>query len=208
MKSRVAQTARQCVLKPMELQRIFDLVRNLTWHRNHEAGAWGPEHGAIVVVPSERKLRKFASDDCMCGTFIGEMNWFKYSPPEPGPDGLAKLVEHARRTEDASLAVLYVLDSHECLAGMVPRDPKRMFPSDQDREATRRQFEMCPAVANPSKKDMASAYFCLCAGCQKPLGKEKRYMCNRCRTVYFCSDECRIGHWPEHKGMCFDISKS
>ncbi|KRX01979.1 hypothetical protein PPERSA_07624 [Pseudocohnilembus persalinus] len=37
-----------------------------------------------------------------------------------------------------------------------------------------------------------------CNKCQKEASKR----CSRCKSVWYCSRECQIGDWPEHKAFC------
>lgn len=39
----------------------------------------------------------------------------------------------------------------------------------------------------------------LCVVCDA-TGKVRH--CARCKAVYYCSKECQVAHWPEHKAMC------
>jgi len=39
-----------------------------------------------------------------------------------------------------------------------------------------------------------------CYHCSKPMLSRKR--CAKCKSVYYCSKECQLNHWPSHRGVC------
>jgi hypothetical protein len=42
-----------------------------------------------------------------------------------------------------------------------------------------------------------------CDGCEVAETKEKRhFLCSRCKQCRYCSKECQIRRWKEHKGIC------
>jgi len=52
------------------------------------------------------------------------------------------------------------------------------------------------ALAVPHPLDVV----CARPGCGKEGGKMQR--CTRCRAAYYCSKDCQVQDWPEHKGGC------
>ena len=40
----------------------------------------------------------------------------------------------------------------------------------------------------------------------KSTGKVKFQKCSRCKTVIYCSRECQVAHYPEHKRLCLEHS--
>ena len=42
-----------------------------------------------------------------------------------------------------------------------------------------------------------------CKKCTKQAFKR----CSKCRSVWYCSKECQVGDWPEHKVSCNRIAK-
>lgn len=44
-----------------------------------------------------------------------------------------------------------------------------------------------------------------CRQCFKVMDKRKN--CSRCKTVYYCSRDCQVAHWPIHKRECVEIGQ-
>jgi hypothetical protein len=44
--------------------------------------------------------------------------------------------------------------------------------------------------------------FYFCAGCQQGDKERKMQFCSRCGVCPYCSKECQIAHWKEHKKVC------
>ena len=42
-----------------------------------------------------------------------------------------------------------------------------------------------------------------CGKCQKEAFKR----CSKCKSIWYCSRECQVSHWPEHKEGCNKKSK-
>lgn len=42
-----------------------------------------------------------------------------------------------------------------------------------------------------------------CNKCQKQAYKR----CSKCKSVWYCSRECQVGDWPQHKEKCKRITK-
>jgi zinc finger MYND domain-containing protein 10 len=42
-----------------------------------------------------------------------------------------------------------------------------------------------------------------CAKCTKEAFKR----CSKCKGVWYCSRDCQVGHWPEHKAKCNEKAK-
>lgn len=41
-----------------------------------------------------------------------------------------------------------------------------------------------------------------CAGCDKVLDTSEGMRCARCKTAIYCSRDCQVSHWKEHKPEC------
>ncbi|KAI0048594.1 hypothetical protein FA95DRAFT_1022703 [Auriscalpium vulgare] len=41
-----------------------------------------------------------------------------------------------------------------------------------------------------------------CKSCRKSMPTDQIKQCSRCRTTQYCSKECQIAHWTEHKNVC------
>ena len=39
-------------------------------------------------------------------------------------------------------------------------------------------------------------------------GKESTSRCSKCKTVYYCSRECQLRDWPNHKQSCNKIKRN
>ena len=45
-----------------------------------------------------------------------------------------------------------------------------------------------------------------CSSCDKYLvGETKRLICAECKIEYYCSKECQMNHWKEHKSDCASL---
>ena len=42
----------------------------------------------------------------------------------------------------------------------------------------------------------------MCNHCLEEAGRESLMVCSRCRIDQYCTRECQIAHWPEHKRDC------
>ena len=38
-------------------------------------------------------------------------------------------------------------------------------------------------------------------------GKEAFKRCSKCKSVWYCSRDCQVGDWPEHKAKCNQKAK-
>ena len=45
----------------------------------------------------------------------------------------------------------------------------------------------------------------MCNGCNKAAQTCKG--CSRCMKVVYCSKECQVGDWPNHKKLCVKVAK-
>jgi len=43
---------------------------------------------------------------------------------------------------------------------------------------------------------------CLVCGQWEELGKPRYQKCGKCKVKYYCSRECQVGDWKEHKKLC------
>mmetsp|Transcript_44455 Transcript_44455/g.48115 ORF Transcript_44455/g.48115 Transcript_44455/m.48115 type:complete len:100 (+) Transcript_44455:2-301(+) len=48
----------------------------------------------------------------------------------------------------------------------------------------------------------------VCFFCRKEFLKQKMLRCKGCNCVQYCSKECSINDWPEHKELCRIIGSS
>mmetsp|Transcript_31059 Transcript_31059/g.34789 ORF Transcript_31059/g.34789 Transcript_31059/m.34789 type:complete len:230 (-) Transcript_31059:235-924(-) len=55
-------------------------------------------------------------------------------------------------------------------------------------------------------KSMERVAKCWC--CQKEYPKEKMLRCKGCNHAQYCSKECSITHWPEHREWCHSVSSA
>jgi hypothetical protein len=77
-----------------------------------------------------------------------------------------------------------------------------------DSDVVREKFNLCPpskrdpTITNITKHYLQGRPFC-CFVCEALTAKErdKLHMCP-CRTVAYCSRECQLKHWREHKVQC------
>lgn len=42
-----------------------------------------------------------------------------------------------------------------------------------------------------------------CGRCTKEAFKR----CSKCKSIWYCSRECQVAHWPEHKATCIQKAK-
>ena len=42
----------------------------------------------------------------------------------------------------------------------------------------------------------------ICSGCNEEVKRELLDVCSRCVADQYCSRECQVAHWPEHKRGC------
>ena len=47
----------------------------------------------------------------------------------------------------------------------------------------------------------------LCNACRKVFPKAETKLCERCRAIVYCSEECSSNHWPRHKQCCMNTQK-
>lgn len=47
----------------------------------------------------------------------------------------------------------------------------------------------------------------LCAGPCNKSPEEEMKLCSKCRVVVYCSRECQVAHWPNHKVVCNEMTK-
>jgi hypothetical protein len=79
-----------------------------------------------------------------------------------------------------------------------------------DSDVVRDKFNKChssirdPTIANITKHYLQGRPFC-CFVCEaltaKEVGRDKLLMCP-CRNIAYCSRECQLKHWKEHKVLC------
>jgi len=62
----------------------------------------------------------------------------------------------------------------------------------------------CMAEKRIEAKSMEKVALCWC--CRKEFSKKKILRCIGCDYVQYCSKECSIKAWPEHKAMCREYS--
>jgi len=48
----------------------------------------------------------------------------------------------------------------------------------------------------------------VCFSCEEHFSKEKMLRCKGCNHIQYCSKECSITHWPEHKPFCNGVSSA
>ncbi|KAF9261550.1 hypothetical protein L218DRAFT_930793 [Marasmius fiardii PR-910] len=49
----------------------------------------------------------------------------------------------------------------------------------------------------------------VCAKCEtwETVGETRFQRCSRCRKTYYCSPECQLRHWTDHKAACKLLAK-
>ncbi|MCX5925603.1 MAG: zinc finger MYND domain-containing protein [Candidatus Dependentiae bacterium] len=52
--------------------------------------------------------------------------------------------------------------------------------------------------------DQSACAILVCLSCKKPEKKEEgRFRkCGTCQNAFYCSRDCQVAHWPEHKQVC------
>ena len=77
----------------------------------------------------------------------------------------------------------------------------------------------CGAGEFSSHKDLSDPRYKRCERCnygqgflfnwqgQEQSGEKKFQYCSKCRSVCYCSKECQIAHWPDHKLICHKLGK-
>ena len=48
----------------------------------------------------------------------------------------------------------------------------------------------------------------VCQACNRVLPKEQALVCSGCGVASYCNRECQLGHWPSHKNICRQFTKS
>ena len=48
----------------------------------------------------------------------------------------------------------------------------------------------------------------LCNACRKVFPKAETKLCDGCKAVAYCSEECSSMHWPHHQQFCRNTKKS
>lgn len=67
--------------------------------------------------------------------------------------------------------------------------------SQTEEETVSARRELINPTVSPNAKP---GRFCASCGALP----EKLKNCSRCRTVWYCSEDCQRRHWPLHKGHC------
>lgn len=115
-----------------------------------------------------------------------------------------------RRDVDNMMEGMYSISTEKgelpLLLELLQKNEKRLDPEYKKRmsEQLPRAFRISffsplkggPKPSEEAKKEM------MCVSCGKP----KRYQCARCRRKSYCSRDCQVKHWPEHKANCRKLS--
>ena len=48
----------------------------------------------------------------------------------------------------------------------------------------------------------------VCSHCDTKRDRREMFICTKCESSQYCSRECQLGHWPDHKGICREVSEN
>jgi MYND finger len=60
----------------------------------------------------------------------------------------------------------------------------------------------CNCLDQMAKETKSQAKIGSCEACRKLLPRKDQLQCSRCRVFYYCSRECQMADWKQHKWMC------
>lgn len=69
---------------------------------------------------------------------------------------------------------------------------------------TIRRHDSSKAIFNKTDMEAGNDDERVCGYCQKQKGTKK---CGGCKQIYYCSQQCQIDHWQDHKSECKKIRK-
>jgi len=67
--------------------------------------------------------------------------------------------------------------------------------------------KVAPKVKKETGRNIMEGSAQICAHCQVDQKQKKLSRCSRCRTVYYCSQQCQLTDWSRHKKFCLQIPK-
>lgn len=124
---------------------------------------------------------------------------------EPAIRGCERLLPHAwvqtlRQPLHVVDALLLLLRSRLSVVESNPHlTPLDAFPAGEAAAAARQEeSQRLFAVAAAARQKWIDAFNCSACG-RDSVGLRA---CSRCRAVHYCSRECQVAHWPQHKRNC------
>ena len=48
---------------------------------------------------------------------------------------------------------------------------------------------------------------CFCCGAERRLEGTMLSKCGKCKTAFYCSKQCQLADWPQHKMLCKSLKK-